>query len=73
MTDRVTVNADRTALLPDNSPQKGFRITREEAAELGLVDSAEKPTQERRTGGVPEKVGPTAKAPTRRRAPRKGK
>lgn len=48
MTDRVTVNRDRTALLPANSPEKGFRITREEAAELGLVDSAEKPKQERR-------------------------
>ena len=49
MTDRVTVNRTRTALLPDNSPEKGFRITREEAAELGLLDSAEKPTQQRRT------------------------
>lgn len=49
MTDRVTVNRDRTALLPPNSPEKGFRITREEAAELGLVDSADKPKQERRT------------------------
>lgn len=49
MTDRVTVNATRTALLPEHSPEKGWRISREEAAELGLVDSAEKPKQQRRT------------------------
>lgn len=49
MTDRVTVNADRTKLLPPNSPQKGYRITRVEAKELGLLDSAEKPIQQRRT------------------------
>ena len=49
MTERVVVNSDRSALLPPNSPQKGFRITREEAAELGLLDSADKPTQERRS------------------------
>jgi hypothetical protein len=71
MTDRVTVNATRTALLPDNSPHKGYRITRAEAAELGLVDSAEKPVQERRTGGVPDKVGPTAAKPKRRYTKRK--
>lgn len=49
MTDRVIVNADRSALLPANSPQKGYRITRKEAADLGLLKSAEKPTQERRS------------------------
>jgi hypothetical protein len=53
MADRVTVNRDRTVLLPPNSPEKGYRITREEAAELGLVDSAEKPVQERRAPAKP--------------------
>ena len=49
MTDRVTVNRDRTALLPPHSPEKGWRISRKEAAELGLLDSEEKPQQVRRT------------------------
>lgn len=48
MTDHVVVNRTRTALLPPNSPEKGFQITREEAAELGLLESAEKPAQQRR-------------------------
>jgi hypothetical protein len=48
MADRVTVSADRTRLLPPNSPEKGWRITRDEAAELGLLESSEKPVQQRR-------------------------
>lgn len=48
MTDRVTVNRDRTKLLPPNSPEKGWRISREEAKKLGLIDSDKKPVQERR-------------------------
>lgn len=48
MTDRVVVSADRKRLLPPHSPEKGYRITREEAAELGLTE-AEKPVQQRRT------------------------
>lgn len=48
MTDRVVVSADRKRLLPPHSPEKGYRITREEAAALGLTE-AEKPVQERRT------------------------
>ncbi len=68
MTDRVTVNRTRTALLPDNSPEKGFRITRTEAAELGLVETAEKPKQERRSAFDASK----AKVPqTRRTSKRK--
>lgn len=50
MADMVIVNRDKTALLPPNSPQKGWSITREEAAELGLLKSAEKPKQQRRSG-----------------------
>lgn len=74
MTDRVTVNAAKTALLPPNSPEKGYRITRAEAAELGLVDSAEKPIQARRTGPLRtvEQVGPTAPKPKRRYTRKKG-
>ena len=49
MTDRVTVNRDRTRLLAPNSPEKGFRITRKEAVALGLLETEEKPVQKRRT------------------------
>ena len=48
MTDRVTVSRDRTRLLPPHSPEKGWRITRKEAADLGLLESEEKPEQRRR-------------------------
>ena len=71
MTDRVTVNRDRTALLPDNSPEKGYRITREEAAELGLVDSAEKPKQERRSAAFDASKATTAPTQKRRYTKRK--
>lgn len=73
MTDRVTVNKARTALLPPNSPEAGIRITREEAAKLGLVDTAPKPIQERRTPApaYAERVGPTApRKPQKRRSKR---
>ena len=60
MTDRVTVSRDKTRLLPPNSPEKGWRITRKEAAALGLVESEEKPAQTRRvpkaaSNGTPQK------------------
>lgn len=67
MTDRVLVNRTRTALLPDNSPEKGFLMTREEAAKLGLVESADKPKQERRAPfDAAKAVAP--KAPQKRRS-----
>ena len=49
MTDKVVVNRDRTRLLPPNSPEKGWSISRKEAAALGLVKAEETPRQERRT------------------------
>jgi hypothetical protein len=63
MTDRVTVNRDRTKLLPPGAAEKGWRITREEAVKLGLLESEEKPTQARRstsmtkadTNGTPQR------------------
>lgn len=71
MTDRVTVSADKTRLLPPHSPQKGYRITRAEAAELGLVDSADKPTQQRRTQAA--ETPTEAPKPQKRRTTRKRK
>lgn len=49
MSDLVTVSRDRSRLLPPNAHEKGWRITRKEAAALGLVESEEKPEQARRT------------------------
>ncbi len=68
MTDRVTVNRDRTKLLPPNSPEKGWRITRKEAKELGLLKSEENPVQKRRDPFN----GPLSGTPTtqRRRKPK---
>jgi len=48
MTDNVLIDRTRTKLLPPNSPEKGYQVTREMAVELGILDSAEKPKQERR-------------------------
>ena len=61
MTDHVLVDRTRTKLLPPNSPEKGFQITREQAAELGIIESAEKPKQERRPAfdAAKAKVPPT--------------
>jgi hypothetical protein len=74
MTDHVLVNRDKTALLPPNAPEKGYRIPREEAFKLGLVESADKPVQERRVNGplrTVEQVGPTAPKQKRRYTKRK--
>lgn len=70
MTDRVVVNRDRTALLPPNSPQKGYYITRKEAVELGLLDSAEKLIQTRR---VSTETHATASEPVRKLQRRRSK
>ena len=71
MTDLVTVNRDRSALLPDKSPEKGYRITREEAHELGLLDSPEKPIQKRRSAFDASKAIVPG-TPQKRRTPKKG-
>lgn len=48
MTDNVFLNRDRTAVVPAGSAEAKWQISRAEAAKLGLLDSAEKPVQERR-------------------------
>ena len=70
MTDRVTVSADKTRLLPDNAPEKGYRITRQEAFELGLLKDADKPVQERRSPAFDAskaKVAPQKRRYTKRK------
>ena len=69
MTDRVTVNRDYTRLLPPNSPEKGWRITRKEAHRLGLLESDEKPVQKRRTQATETATEP--RKPQKRRSTRK--
>ena len=76
MSDNVYLNKDKTAVVPEYAVGKKWQVTREEAVRLGLLDSAEKPVQTRRSAGGPlrtvEEVGPTAPQ-KRRTAPRKKK
>jgi hypothetical protein len=47
MTDKVYLNAAKTAVVDQFSAGKKWQVSREEAAEMGLLD-ADKPKQERR-------------------------
>ncbi len=49
MTDNVYLNRDRTAVVDQWSVGKKWQVPRSQAVRLGLLDSAEKPVQERRT------------------------
>lgn len=49
MPDNVYLNKDKTAVVPEWTVGKKWQVPRKEAAKLGLLDSAEKPVQERRT------------------------
>ena len=68
MTKLVTVNRDKTRLLPPNAFEKGWRIYEDEAIELGLIESESKP-QERRPAFDATKA---KTAPQQRRTPKKG-
>ena len=59
MSDNVYLNRDRTAVVPEYADGKKWQVTREEAVKLGLLDSADKPVQERR---APQKRRTTKKA-----------
>ncbi len=48
MTDNVLIDRTRTKLLPPNSPEKGYQVSREKAVELGILESSDQPKQERR-------------------------
>lgn len=63
MTDKVFVNADRSRVVPPGSVEAAMQVHREEAVKLGLLDSADKPVQERRA--------PTKATPQRRRTSKK--
>jgi hypothetical protein len=67
MSDNVYLNRDKTAVVSEWDTGKKWQVSRAEAVKLGLLDSAEKPVQERRTGGVPEQVGPLAPKKQQRR------
>ena len=49
MTDNVFLNRDKTKVVPAGSAEAKWQISRKDAAKLGLVESEEKPTQQRRT------------------------
>ena len=72
MADNVYLNRDRTAVVPEYAVGKKWQVTREEAVRLGLLESKDKPVQERRSNAplrTVEEVGPTA--PQKRRTARK--
>ncbi len=49
MTDNVYLNRDRTKVVPALSAEAKWQASRKEAHDLGLLDSPDKPTQERRS------------------------
>ncbi len=60
MTDNVYLNRDRTRVVPAGSVEAKWQISRKEAHELGLLDSPDKPTQERRTEPQTRRVADSA-------------
>lgn len=48
MSDNVYLNADRTAVVPEYAVGKKWQVRRSVAYELGLLESPDKPVQERR-------------------------
>jgi hypothetical protein len=48
MTDNVYLNADRTKVVNEWTVGKKWQVPRKVAVEMGLLDSPEKPVQERR-------------------------
>jgi hypothetical protein len=49
MSDNVYLSADKTKVVPESALGKKWQVPRKVAAEMGLLDSPEKPVQERRT------------------------
>ena len=73
MSDNVYISADKTKVVEEWTVGKKYQVPRAEAARLGLLDSAEKPVQQRRSPAPAhaDKVGPTA--PKQKRRSGKGK
>lgn len=69
MADNVYLNRDRTAVVPQDSAGKKWQVTRAQAVKLGLLDSPDKPVQERRPAFDAAKAHT---APQKRRTPKKG-
>jgi len=61
MTDNVYLNRDRTKVVPAGSFEAKWQVSRKEAHDLGLLDSPDKPIQERRTDQA-RRSEPTAEA-----------
>lgn len=68
MSDNVYVNRDRSAVVPKGSADAKWQISREEAANFGLLESSEKPVQKRRAFDATK----AHTAPQKRRTPKKG-
>lgn len=61
MTDNVYLNRDRTAVVSQFAAGKKFQVPRAYAVKLGLLDSADKPVQERREFDATKAVIPRQK------------
>jgi hypothetical protein len=55
MTDNVYLNRAKTAVVPAGSVEAKWQVPRSEAVKLGLLESADKPTQARRSTSTPQK------------------
>lgn len=71
MSDNVYLNADRTQVVPESAAGKKWQVPRSEAVRLGLLESAEKPIQERRTSAFDSGKAKTPPVQRRRSAKRK--
>jgi hypothetical protein len=73
MTDNVYLNRDRSAVVPKGSAEAKWQVSRSEAAKLGLLESDEKPIQQRRSAfDATKAVNPSLNGtPQRRRSKRK--
>ena len=69
MANNVWVNRDRSKVVPVYSAEAKWQISRKEAVELGLLDSADAPVQQRRAAfdSVNAKTPPQRRRTTRRK------
>lgn len=73
MTDKVFLNADRTAVVDEFGPGKKWKVSREEAFRLGLLDDAEPKPQARRPAFDASKATAPVEQPKKRTTRRKRK
>lgn len=71
MSDNVYLNADKTKVVEEWTFGKKWQVPRAEAVKLGLLDSADKPVQQRRAFDATKATAPVEKPQRRRTSKRK--